>query len=271
MQTEQIVKYFDRLYDPGDLYELVAIKDGTARRAKFAYQDDNREALEALAEFENLGWNLYTSVLPLQKQQAGVYDRVWLDRDDVTAKDLNGDWPTANVHVGTSQTDEGFRWQRIWRLDEELTEDEGRSLIKRLAKAGHGDSAVHDPRRVLRIPGLTNHKRGTPTVLLDYHEFSDYRVSVDMFPVAADPKQELTAEGLMNMDVRNPNHVLGEWLTGADEGERARKAYVTARFLKSCGVEYQDALAIVNTGAKRSTPPLRDDEVIHAVESAYGK
>lgn len=272
MRRDQVVAYFDRLYDPGDLFEIVAIKDGKARRAKFAYQDDNAEVLEALAGFEDLGWNLYASVLPLQKQKAKVYDRVWLDRDDVTVKDLDTDWPDANLYVKTSQAKEGYRWQRIWRLDTELPEDEARSLIKRIAKAGHGDEAVHDPRRVLRIPGLTNHKRGTPTELIQASISADYRVSPERFPVVERLTPEtVTVEALMQAKINDPKHVLGEWLRGADEGERARKAYVTARFLKSCAVDYEDALAIVNTGAKRSTPPLSDQEVIHAVESAYGK
>lgn len=271
MQRDQVVAYFDRLYDPGDLFEIVAIKDGKARRAKFAYQDDNAEVLEALAGFDNLGWNLYASVLPMQKQKAKTYDRVWLDRDDVTRKDLDDEWPEASLYVKTSDAKEGYRWQRIWRLDTELPEDEARDLIKRIAKAGHGDEAVHDPRRVLRIPGLTNHKRNTPTELLNGRELT-YRVSPDDFPVAPRLTAEtVTAEALMQAKINDPKHVLGEWLNGAEEGERARKAYVTARFLKSCAVEYEDALAIVNTGAKRSTPPLSDQEVIHAVESAYGR
>lgn len=271
---EQAKLYFAALYDPGQLFELVAIKDGAARRKVFLYPNDIDAVLEAINGFEEAGWNLYASALPLDTQDVGLYDRVWIDRDDPYAPwpfNVNPHWegevwPHPTTLVRTSEEPPyGQRWQAIWRLETPVSAQEGRELIKRIAKAGIGDPSVHDPRRVLRIPGVWNAKRGTRTRLLKLNEGMT-TIPEEFFLPEDEP---MSIDTLLNTEISAPYHVLGEWLEGATEGDRARKAFVVARFLRSCKVAFSDAVAIVNTGAKRSTPPLSDDEVMHAVKSAY--
>jgi len=94
---------------------------------------------------------------------------------------------------------------------------------------------------------------------------SSEKVSIEAF----DLPQESEVDRLLNMPINNPAHVLGEWLEGTEEGDRSRKAYVAARFLKSCQVDWQDAGAILKLGASRAKPPLDDSELQHALDSAY--
>lgn len=274
---EQVKTYFKRLYEPGQHFELVAIKGATARRKTFEYAEDSTSVYSAVEQFENLSFNVFASALPLEVQKQGSYDRIWVDRDDVTApwpfgadpKWEYAAWPKPTTLVQTSSTSEGFRWQAIWKLDELVPEDEARSIIKRLAKIGIADASVHDPRRILRVPGVMNAKRQSVSKLLG--SSSDV-TSVASFLLPDDIATEgVTLDALMAVNVSAPHQILGEWLNGTDEGDRARKAFVTARFLKSCLVSFDDALAIVNTGAKRATPPLSDSEVIHSVRSAYNR
>lgn len=275
---EQVRRYFGALYLPGQTFELVAVKNGQARRRKFGFPNDLETVLDAIAVFEAAEWNLYASVLPLEVQASEEYDRIWMDRDDPFGPwpfgaDPNWDsaaWPEPQVLVRTSEeSPNGQRWQAIWKI-EPVSVQEGRSLIKRIAKAGGGDPSVHDPRRVLRIPGVRNAKRGSITRLLATHN-GITNPEAFMLPDDIESGGPVSLEALMNADISAPHHVLGEWLQGSDQGDRARKAFVTARFLKSCKVGFEDALAIVNTGAKRATPPLSDDEVVHAVRSAYNR
>lgn len=277
MDREQVTRFFDRLYLPGQHFELVAVKDGRARRSTFEWPRARDTVLLALEAFEAKEFNLYASVLPVEQQEAGEYDRIWLDRDDVTAPWPFGvdegwnhnPWPEPSTLVRTSQEAGGARWQAIWRLASPLPEDDGRKTIKALATRGVGDTAVHDPRRVFRIPGLMNAKRGTVARLLST---SSETVTLEQFDLSDGTREAgLTMDTLMNMDLARPHEVLGEWLAGVHEGDRARKAYVTARFLKSCGVTHDDAAILIATGARRSNPPLSDSEVLHAVRSAYHK
>lgn len=276
MDTEQVQAYFKAVYSDGDKFELVAVRDGSARRKTFAYPDDLDTVLTACEAFEKAEFNVYASVLPLRVQESGTYDRIWMDRDDPEGPwpfgaDPNWGkpaWPDPTVLVRTSQEPgRGERWQAIWKLAEPMDEDQARHAIKRLAEEGGGDPAVHDPRRVLRIPGIRNAKRDSTTRLLSSR---NQPISFGSFLIPdANVGDGLTAEALMHRPVTAPQMVLGEWLDGATEGDRARKAYVTARFLKSCGVGFDDAAALIRVGAHRCDPPLSDEEAIHAVRSAY--
>jgi len=274
---EQVQTYFKRLFEPGQHFELVAIKGATARRKTFEYTGDNSPVYSAVEQFEKLSFNVFASALPIEVQETGSYDRVWADRDDLTAPwpfgaDPNWDyaaWPAPTTLVETSSTPEGHRWQAIWKLDETLPEDEARSVIKRLAKIGIADGSVHDPRRILRVPGVMNAKRQSMSKLL---QSGDNSTSIESFLLPDDIATEgVTLDALMGVQVSAPHQILGEWLEGTTEGDRARKAFVCARFLKSCLVSFDDALAIVNTGAKRADPPLSDSEVVHSVRSAYNR
>jgi hypothetical protein len=208
--------------------------------------------------------------MPMHVQRNGVYDRIWVDQDDLGAAwpfgaDPNFDgtqWPKATTLVKTSEGEGGFRWQAIWRLDEPIDPVKAKIVMKQLAKRIGADETVHDPRRVLRLPGAMNVKRQSAARLIDTFE---HPTSLDAFYL---PVEDALAK-MMNAEVRDPNHVLGEWLAGITEGDRNRTAYVTARFLKSCGVDYGDAGAILLLGARRAEPELEAHEVEHALDSAY--
>ncbi len=278
MDREQVTRYFERLYEPGQHFELVAVKDGQARRATFEWPVGSDAVLTALEQFEILGYNLYASVLPIEVQEIGDYDRIWIDRDNPLgpwpfAADESWEhnqWPDPTVLVKTSEGESGgFRWQAIWRLEKPLAEKDARRVIKAMAKKGEGDPSVHDPRRVLRIPGLMNAKRGSYARLMNS---ASGTFDLEAFDLQSEAQEAgVTLDSLMNMELVRPHEVLGEWLNGVEAGDRARKAYVCARFLKSCGVTLEDAASIVVTGARRAEPPLSDQEVMHSVRSAYYK
>ena len=267
--------YFTALFQDGDEFELVAVRDGRARRATFGLADLN-SVLAACEAFEEQNFNVYASVLPLAQQEAGTYDRIWIDRDDPKAPwpfgaDPNWTlpaWPSPTVCVRTSQVPgEGERWQGIWILKESMDEATARGAIKALAAAGVGDASVHDPRRVLRVPGVRNAKRDSMTKLLST---TTARADWDSFLIEVTPPGEPpTMTDLLSGSVSAPHAILGEWLGGVGEGDRARKAYVAARFLKSCGVSFDDALSLIRVGASRCEPVLDGDEGMPAVRSAF--
>lgn len=270
MDVEQSMSWFDALYNDGDSFELVAIKDGNARRKTFHWDPGSSvyfDVQDACAAFEAHGFDVYASAMPLNVQEDNVYDRVWVDQDDVDGPwpwgtDADLQWPKPTTLVKTSEDSGGIRWQAIWKLNKKLAETEGRNLMRRLAKRIGADGKVHDPRRILRVPGILNAKRGTPAV---YMGGAPDRISPDAFKL---PK-ETAVQQLMEAQVSKPHAILGEWLAGFNEGERNQKAYICARFLRSCDVTHDDALAIIAVGARRCTPPMHEQEVYNAVRSAY--
>lgn len=278
VDREQVESFLNHLYAPGQRFELVAVKDGNARRHTFTLDEANvLTVLDATTTFEEREWNVYASAMPLDVQESGEYDRVWVDRDDPEAPwPFGADaaweypaWPQPTTLVRTSRAANGARWQAIWLLDEPIPAEKAKKLMKTLAVMGQTDKSVHDARRVLRVPGVRNSKRDSNARLLST---TSGKTTIESFMVPKETtSDEVTIQSLMRTPVSAPHEVLGEWLEGSEEGDRARKAFVTARFLKSCKVKYDDALAIVNTGAKRADPPLSDAEVVHSVKSAYNR
>ena len=283
MDHRETERFITRLYAPGEEFEVAYIhptKEGREKVRRVVRMiepvlgdetgmGDSATVIGEMARAEEAGYNVYISALPVSLQN-NAYDAVWVDQDDPSApypfasdeRWEGGQWPEPTTLVKTSDADGGFRWQAIWKLNTQLTVDEGRSFIKRLARRAGADESVHDPRRVLRVPGIMNAKRGSMARLIST---SQSETSIEAFDL---PDVGLV-DKLLTADVQNPAHVLGEWLEGVHEGDRNRKAYVAARFLKSCGVTIDDALPILKLGAQRANPPLPDDELLHSTKSAY--
>ena len=268
MQVDQATSWLDQLYGDGDDFELVAIKDGKAHRKLYTWGVvDGGAVVEAMQKSEAGGWNVYASAMPRQQQLSGQYDRVWIDQDDLDAPypwgtDPDLQWPLPSTLVKTSEEGGSFRWQAIWLLDELMEEDAARGLMRRLSVLIGADTKVSDPRRILRVPGLINAKRGVPARYMSGHA---ERTSIKSFNLPA----ESIVANLMEAQVRSPAAILGEWLDGFGEGERNAKAYICARFLRSCGVSHDDALSIVALGGSRCQPAMDEQEIYNAVRSAY--
>jgi len=272
MDQRETARYLDRLYDAEDTIEIAYIKkNGPARRVTRG--PDTSMAEDLAQEFERAeraGFNIYAGVLPVRLSEIKAYDRIWVDQDDPNApwpfaadKTFDGPaWPDPTTLVQTSTANGGFRWQAIWLLDRKLPMSDARAMMKKLAAKIGADGGVHDPRRVLRIPGLMNAKRQEMARLIST---SSGRISPDAFDL---PEDKLVDQ-LLNGEVVNPQHILGEWLAGVEEGDRSRKVYVAARFLKGCEVSWEDAAGILKLGAIRSKPILEDHELEHALNSAY--
>lgn len=270
MDARQTQTFIAKLYNPGEAIEVAYIhptKSGAERRERKLTEG----LFEEMERGEEAGYNVYVGVLPVKLREAGVlFDRIWVDQDDPSAPWPFGSdpewthpiWPQPTTLVKTSEAEGGFRYQAIWKLSEAITADQAKKAMKRLAAMAGADGSVHDARRVLRVPGIINAKRGQLSQLMSTNEDP---ISIEAFEL---PEDTAVAD-ILNGPVNNPAGILGEWLEGATEGDRNRKAYVAARFLKGCGVVYEDAGPILKLGAMRCDPELEDHELEHALQSAY--
>lgn len=274
MDRREAHRYLNRLYEPGDSIEVLYLNAEGQVARKTVKLDGIEDVEQLLNEFERAEaaeFNVYASAMPLGTQKTGKYDRIWIDQDDLEgpwpfgADPKMGDkpnYPAPTTLVKTSEGIGGFRWQAIWLLSERLNGDEARSAMKRLAAAIGADGSVHDPRRVLRVPGIMNVKRGSAARLMESNDGT-----IDFAAFNLPTETALTA--LLTAEVQNPNHVLGEFMAGAEEGDRNRKAYMAARHLRAAAVSYNDAAAFLMLGASRCNPPLDERELEHAMNSAY--
>lgn len=271
MDKREAKRYLAKLYGAGDAFEVLYLNaEGRVARKQHTLTGPEiiEEFIEEVERAEGAGFNVYVSAIPLNKQ-GETYDRIWVDQDDpegvwpFAANEIV--WPKPSTLVKTSDAVGGYRWQAIWLLKEPIEAKEARRAMKHLAKLIGADEGVHDARRVLRLPGVMNVKRASQARLLDSGDAIEYAA----FGIPAADTTAGVLDSLLNADVQNPNHVLGEFLDGVSEGERNRKAYMAARHLKNAAVQYMDAAAIMKLGAGRCEPPLDDRELEAALDSAY--
>ena len=273
MDFRETDRFLHRIYEHGDEFEVLYLDgDGTVRRLTKTFisegHQDSDEFMLEVQRAEAAGFNVYVSAMPLAMQK-GAFDRIWIDQDDPAADQpfARGEnpWPAPTTMVKTSDGEGGYRWQAIWLLANLITPSEAKAAMVRLAKEIGADVGVHDARRVLRLAGVQNAKRGSQARLMST---ADGRIGLDAFGSLAVAEENPLAE-MLNATIQNPNHVLGEFIDGVTKGERNRKAYMAAKHLKNAAVGYDDAAAFLKLGASRCDPTMDDRELEHALNSAY--
>lgn len=146
-----------------------------------------------------MGSEVYVGVLP-RIDRGGKTDSVsqytnllWADIDSKAhggdkgeALDALLDFPVAPNAI----VDSGHGYHAYWRLDHLYLFDDVQPIMKGIAKRIGGD-AVYDRARILRLPGLSNHKGGgnAPVRLIRFDTTSSFLLSdLDEFRFREEPK-----------------------------------------------------------------------------------
>jgi len=143
--------------------------DGPVLRSWYAIPEGFEDLIRAARILDNTGHEFYVGVLPRLREYAGkaedvspYTDLLWADvdandHDDSKRRALDAvlDFPVAPQVI----VDSGRGIHAYWKLDHLYLFDDVQPIMKGIAKRIGGD-AVHDRARILRLPGLSNHKDG---------------------------------------------------------------------------------------------------------------
>jgi hypothetical protein len=160
----------------------------------------------------------------------------------------------------TSIIDSGGGCYLLWMLKEPASKDEiprVENLLDRLAFYFHGDMAVTDSSRILRIPGSLNHKYPhTPLVAIkDF--LPERQSSLDDFEIL--PQLEATSG--KDDKPRLPEGWEKELLDGVSEGERNISITRLAGRYIGKGLSREEILPILMDANSKFKPPLPQREV----------
>ena len=172
MDTSTAKQYLRANFVPTDRIAIVALHRGTndvkqrVEATERIVQDDFQRWLRFL---NKEGYELYVSMNTLRENAHGrkkadiaQIRHVYLDFDDngteaVRQMMAHSGMPRPNHLIESSPG----KWQAIWRVqDFEMLEAE--NLMRRMVREFGADPAAVDSARVLRLPGLYNHKYDTP-------------------------------------------------------------------------------------------------------------
>lgn len=193
MTNEIASRYIRENFELTDRLALVLLNKYTSRVLQHLASADRIASDEFqawLRERNDNRWDAYISMNALYPQATGrtkadvaVIRHIYLDFDvngTESVERLLGrpDLPTPNYRINTSPG----KWQVVWKV-EGFDKPGAEQLQRAVAREAGADPAATDCARVLRLPGLHNHKYGPPyAVTAETLASAFYRR--DQFPTA---------------------------------------------------------------------------------------
>ena len=181
----QIKRFATAIFEPNDLVEIRALPGGAQR---WVHASELAELANELLVENRVGRNIYFGANPRQHKGGRAEDValarcLFADFDGVDLDEVRRRIDEATLPAPTVLVRSGHGVHAYWRLDEPMTDLAAWTARQRaLIENAGSDPAIHDPPRVMRLPGLMNLKRD-PHVPCELVEADPQRVyAIDEFP-----------------------------------------------------------------------------------------
>lgn len=273
---ESLATFAACLWEPDDLIEVRCLPS----KKSFWWKAGELARHEAdLREMESRGENIYAGANPRRnrgdRDGAGVAPArcVFVDFDNCSIEEAGRRIQEAGLPAPTLILFSGGGVHAYWRLDGPIADfgDWTRRQLGLIAALG-SDGKIHDPPRIMRLPGFRNHKREAQARIVGCWPERQY-AAVEFRPADRVVESAHTAPMIAAGAEKRPENVgrlTRDFLAfGAPEGERNQRAYMAACELQGNGYAEPEAMEMVRTAAVRCGLP--EDEAIAAVKSAFKK
>lgn len=236
-------EFLDLIWPDHGYGEIRCIANGTVIQDWYDLSDEyGRQDAEEFARYlDDCGWDVYFGVLPRTRHRGTAADTppettvLWADVD---AKHHDEDKHAAldavlGYDISPSViVDSGHGYHCYWKLADPVPFADAAKAMKQIARTMGGDP-VYDAARILRLPGLRNHKNGdsVPVRLLAFDALRRYRFSD--FYIPPEPKAR-------PMPYRGESRDIPDWLNellvgGAPVGQRSEAAFKAVLWLLRYG------------------------------------
>lgn len=273
---EQLEAYAAVAWRPEDLIEVRALpteRDGGPRPSSFWTKAGELAGhVERLAAMNAEGLNVYAGILP-RLADGGTKDAdtaagrvVWADFDRTGPRAAWQAATDAGMPAPSMAVNSGHGAHLFWALTDAAAPADIGGLVGDMAALLGSDSTVKNPSRILRLPGLTNHKPPVAPCILLYadaarrYTFADLRARVPTArlehahaPSVAAGSQDALTERARRCVAR---------IDGAAEGRRNSEAFRVAALVRNdFGLPDGDAWELLCAWNGRNTPPLGESEL----------
>gem|GEM_PF-2346232 len=272
-------------FEPDDIVEVRLIPSG---RSTWHRAGDLHDESERLLEANRRNEHIYVGGNPRRRVGGTTADDVplarslWVDLDGgCTTEEAKARIKHAKLPLPTMLVESGGGVHAWWRLVEPITDlAEFTRHQKRLIAATGGDSSIHDPPRIMRLPGFLNCKAkyGEPRpcriIAADSERRYFLNEVVGHLPEVMQPapaSYDAPAAAGLTEYARAAAYVAK--IPGETEGGRNATAFrVGALLVKDFNLAVGDARQLLDMWNQKNNPPLEDAELAdvlqHAVE--YG-
>jgi len=215
---------------------------------------------------------------------------IFADFDEMDVATARQRWLKVGLPPPTLMVASGHGIHAYWRLKEPLQDLKAWSWVqKRLIQLLDSDGAIHDPARLMRLPGYTNHKkpkaicriieadplRRYDWVLLRTKLFSPANPIAKKRSVLKKTRHSYRVNMMRDSKkiMAIADKITAQW-KGAGKGQRNNKAFCHAAYLvRDMALPRDKALLFLQQWNQRNQPPLPIWELQQAIQNAliYGK
>lgn len=291
---DEIIRFVKCVFEPMDMVEVRRLPSG---RSSWHKAGKLAEAVESLVQDNQLGQHIYMGANP-RRARGGTKSKdvacarcLFVDFDKIGIDVVKERWCNAGLPTPTITIASGHGIHAYWRLSEPVFDmDLWSTLQKRLIVLLNSDAAIHDPARLMRLPGFINHKRPVAACqIIDEEQTRIYDLNFLMplmysIITESDYMAQYQAAHNNTIQLRKPVYdnisvvkiaklTAAKWL-GVTKGGRNHKAFQNAAYLlKNLRLTEEHAWPILRHWNCKNKPPLPEWELRQALRNAniYGR
>ena len=216
---------------------------------------------------------------------------LFVDFDGIAVSEARDRWRKVSLPTPTITIASGHGVHAYWRLSEAIFDmDLWSKLQKRLIVLLDSDPAVHDPARVMRLPGFINHKEPVTAcriidddqkriydlnslIALLYSVITEADYAAQYRAQHSNTRQSTKLFNNRLSVIERGKLVAAKW-AGVTKGRRNNKAFQNAAYLiKNLGLTVEQAWPILEQWNLKNRPPLPEYELRQTLRNAkiYGR
>lgn len=287
-QTE-LKRFIECIFKPDDIIEFRLLKkvgsDTKVLNTWHKASEAHRQADTLIAQ-NNAGWNIYVGANSRKKNGGATADDVsvarclFVDFDHTTEAKVQETLDELGFPPPTLLMNSGHGIHAYWRIQEPMTNlQQWTQDQKRLIATVDSDKAIHDPPRVMRLPGFINHKEPVAqSCIIDaetarIYLLADLRENLASIEAPkAPPPRRIAPPASDDEKVLRATAYAAKW-EAASEGERNNQAMRhAADMTRDFDLPDADAWPILWNWNLTNSPPLEEAELRKALTNGekYG-
>ena len=215
---------------------------------------------------------------------------LFADFDRVEPHTAGERWSDAGLPAPTLTIASGHGVHAYWRLAEPMTDMVlWTRYQKRLIALLGSDGAIHDPARIMRLPGFLNHKEPVAACSIvddDPARIYDLKRLIPLVSSATEEREDRAAQATYNLQrqsnaplhdsrcaIETARRAADKW-PSASKGDRNARAFQNAAYLvKNLGLTEAQAWPILQKWNRGNRPPLSQWELRQTLRNGriYGR
>lgn len=290
---DELAHYTACVFEPTDIVEIRQLPSG---KSTWHQASKLTEAAESLLHDNQHSQHIYVGANP-RRVRGGTKSKdvactrcLFVDFDGITIDEAKKRWLDASLPTPTITIASGHGVHAYWRLSEPVLDMAIWSkLQKKLIALLDSDPAIHDPARIMRLPGFTNYKEPVAACrIIDDDQGRIYNLKsllplLNSVVTKSEERALQVANNFAALSKKQLNNNISPIkiaeLTAAKwpavtKGGRNCKAFQNSAFLlKNLGLTEEQALPILQQWNRKNRPPLPQYELRRALQNAkiYGR